>query len=38
MRKLKRLVAHENMKKAGLSRVNKGYNSYFSRHWKEFLK
>ena len=39
MRKLRRLVAHERMKKAGLVRVNdhKYDDSYFSKHWREFV-
>ncbi len=40
MRKLRRLVAHNKMKKAGYSRVNKeksNYPSYFSKHWREFV-
>lgn len=35
MRKLRRLVAHERMKKAGYSRINKG--DFFSKHWREFV-
>ena len=40
MRKLKRLVAHNRMKKAGLSRVNKDTKtgSYFAKHWREYVK
>ena len=39
MRKLKRLVAHNKMKKAGLTGVNdhKYNDSYFSRHWREYV-
>lgn len=38
MRKLRRLVAHNRMKKAGYIHVNKdkGTGSYFSKHWREF--
>lgn len=38
MRKLKRAVAHKRMEKQGYTRVNKGLTSYFSKHWKEFIK
>lgn len=37
MRKLKRLVAHKRMKKAGVRRINKGLTSYFSEHWREYV-
>ena len=39
MRKLRRLVAHNRMKKKGLARVNnhKYSDSYFSKHWREFV-
>lgn len=37
MRKLRRLVAHNRMKKTGYVRVNKGYSSYFSKHWREYV-
>ena len=41
MRKLRRLVAHARMKKAGYTGVNdhlhvKGCKSYFSEHWREW--
>jgi len=36
MRKLRRLVAHKRMKKAGYYRVNKDLDSYFSKHWREW--
>jgi hypothetical protein len=35
MRKLKRMVARNNMKKAGLSRIHKG--DFFSKHWREYV-
>lgn len=37
MRKLRRLVAHKRMKKAGYGRFNKGNPSYFARKWREFV-
>ena len=40
MRKLRRKVAHERMKKAGIIQINKrpkGLDSYFSKHWREFV-
>lgn len=40
MRKLKRKVAHERMKKAGIRQINKnlkGLGSYFADHWREFV-
>lgn len=37
MRKLRRLVAHKRMEKAGYTRVNKGNPSYFARKWREFV-
>ena len=39
VRKLKRLVAKANMKKAGIHQPckNKGNGSYFSKHWREYL-
>lgn len=39
MRKLKRLVAKTNMKKRGMGRICKkiGSESYFSKHWREFV-
>ena len=36
MRKLRRLVAHNRMKKQGYVRVNKGVTSYFSKKWRKF--
>lgn len=36
MRKLRRLVAHKRMKDAGVIRVNKGLDSYFAKHWREY--
>ena len=36
MRKLRRLVAHKKMKKAGYYRVNKDNPSYFAKHWREW--
>lgn len=38
MRKFRRMVAHNKMYKAGLSRVNKvtGEKSYFAKHWREY--
>ena len=38
MRKWRRLVAHNKMRKAGLSRVNKvtGDKSYFAKNWRDF--
>lgn len=36
-RKLDRMVAHENMKKAGYTRINKGKPSAFSREWRKFI-
>lgn len=40
MRKLRRLVAHNRMKKRGYTSVNKIKNgetrSYFARHWREW--
>lgn len=40
MRALARAVAHNNMKEAGLVRVNKkrAGDSFFSRHWREYIK
>lgn len=35
MRKYARLLAHNNMKKAGYSRINKG--DFFSKHWRKFV-
>ncbi len=35
MRKLKRMVARNNMKKAGLSRIHKG--DFFSKNWREYV-
>lgn len=39
MRKLRRLIAHNRMKKAGYTQVNKdkGTGSYFAKHWREFI-
>ena len=44
MRKLKRLVAKTNMKKAGIHKLFKKYNatkngatSYFAEHWREYI-
>ena len=37
MRKYRRYVAHEKLKKAGYVRVNKDNPSYFSKHWREFV-
>lgn len=39
MRKLRRLVAHNRMKKAGITQPNKekyGNPSYFSKKWREY--
>ncbi len=38
MRKLRRMVAREMMKRGGLRQVckDKGSGSYFSKHWREF--
>lgn len=40
MRTLARAVAHNNMKKAGLVRVNKktAGDSFFSKHWREYVR
>ena len=40
MRKWARKVAHNKMKKAGFSRVNKHKtgNSFFSENWRDFVK
>ena len=42
MRKLKRSVAHNNMKKRGLSHVNKKlgnkHSSYFAENWRDYVK
>lgn len=40
MRKIARSVAHANMKKAGYTGVNKKIagESFFSKHWREFIK
>ena len=35
MRKIKRLVAHKRMEKAGVRRINK--RDYFSKHWREYV-
>lgn len=35
LRRLARKVAHNNMKKAGYYRINKG--DFFSKHWREFV-
>ena len=40
MRKLRRKVARERMKKAGIRQINKnpkGLGSYFADHWREFV-
>ena len=39
MRKLKRSVAHNKMRKSGYTRINKDRRngSFFSRHWREFV-
>lgn len=39
MRKLRRKVAHERMRKAGIIHVNKRTigDSYFAKHWKEYV-
>ena len=40
MRKLRRKVARERMKKAGINQINKNDNrlgSYFAKHWREFI-
>jgi len=41
MRKLRRMVAHENMKKRGLMRVNKKHgdkhSSYFAGNWRDYI-
>lgn len=39
MRKWRRLIAHNRIKKAGIVQQNKekyGYPSYFSKHWREY--
>lgn len=36
MRKYKRFLAHANMKRAGLSRVNKG--DFFAKNWRDYLR
>ena len=41
MRALKRSVARHNMKKAGVTQMNKkkyGNESYFARKWRDYLK
>lgn len=38
MRKLRRMVAHKNMKKRGIRKVNKGKNSFFSEYWRDYAK
>lgn len=40
MRKLKRMVAKKNMKKAGLVRIcdKIGGTSYFAKHWREYVR
>lgn len=40
MRKLKRSVARANMKRAGITRLNKrnAGDSFFSKHWREYVK
>ena len=40
MRKLKRSVARANMKRAGITRLNKRNSgaSFFSKHWREYVK
>lgn len=35
LRSLRRSVAHNNMKKAGLRRVNKG--EYFAKNWRDYV-
>lgn len=39
MRTLRRLVAHNRMKKDGYSQINKdnGTGSFFSKNWREFV-
>lgn len=42
MRKLKRAVAHNNMKKRGFTQVNKKHgnkhSSFFAENWRDFIK
>lgn len=42
MRKLRRLVAHNKMKKAGLRHINKKcgdkHSSFFAENWRDFIK
>lgn len=41
MRKFKRSVAHEIMRKRGITQVNKnrtGLGSFFSAHWRDYVK
>jgi hypothetical protein len=40
MRKLKRLVAKYNMRKKGIKQFckKKGGSSFFSQHWKEYIR
>ena len=38
LRTIARNVARNRMKKAGYVRINKDNPSYFSRHWRDFLR
>ena len=37
MRKFRRLIAHNRMKKSNYVHVNKGNPSYFAKHWREWV-
>ena len=36
MRKYKRFLAHKNMKKDGLIRINKG--DFFAKNWRDYVR
>lgn len=38
-RKLDRIVARENMKKHGITQINKvkGLTSFFAKHWRDYI-
>lgn len=38
MRKLARKVAHKRMAQRGLTKVNKGKPSFFSQHWRDYVR
>jgi hypothetical protein len=42
MRKLKRMLARERMRKRGITHINKKigkkHSSYFADHWREYIK